>query len=99
MLASADMSLRQDRASETGFQDSLCPTPGRVALCVCRDTIRSMKVYRVRIYYREPTYEERAGSKDRPYRGAFTVEAADEGEAREKALEEFKRMERLSGVG
>jgi 1,2-phenylacetyl-CoA epoxidase PaaB subunit len=58
-----------------------------------------MKVYRVRVYYREPTYEERAGSKDKPYRGAFTVEAQDEREAREKALEEFKRVERLSGVG
>ena len=55
-------------------------------------------IYQVRILYREPTYEKRAGAKPKPYRWTLQVEADSPSDARSLAVKEFHRIKRLSGV-
>ena len=55
--------------------------------------------YHVRIEFREPTYELRAGPKQEPYLFGYDVEAASELEAERSALQKFQEMARLSNVG
>jgi hypothetical protein len=57
-----------------------------------------MSRYHVRIEFREPTYELRAGTKPEPYLFGYDVEAASESEAERSALLEFREMARLSNV-
>ncbi len=54
--------------------------------------------YHVRIEFREPTYELRAGPKPEPYLFGYDVEAASESEAEQSALLEFRETARLSSV-
>ena len=58
--------------------------------------------FRVRILYREPTYqshqEGREGRK-RPYRWTYVVEAQCSEDAKAQAMDEFRQVERLSSVG
>jgi hypothetical protein len=54
--------------------------------------------YHVRIEFREPTYELRAGPKAEPYLFGYDVEAASESEAEQSALLEFRETARLSSV-
>jgi len=56
-------------------------------------------MYRVRVWYREPTYEARTGPRAAPFRWTYTVRAEGEEEARRRALREFEEMSRLSSVG
>jgi len=56
-------------------------------------------VYRVRVWYREPTYEARTGPRAEPFRWTFTVRANGEEEARRRALREFEEVSRQSSVG
>ena len=56
-------------------------------------------VYRVRIEYREPTYELRTGPKPAPYRWTYEIVATSTGEASAAALSEFRTMATLSSVG
>jgi hypothetical protein len=53
----------------------------------------------VAIEYREPTYAASTEGAPKIYRGSFDVDAEDEDEARERALDEFRRIQRLSSVG
>jgi hypothetical protein len=57
------------------------------------------QAYLVRIIYREPTYELEVGPKREPYSFTYRVEAYGEEQARKLALEDFRWMERNSGVG
>ena len=57
-----------------------------------------MSRYHVRIEFREPTYELRAGPKPEPYLFGYDVEAASESEAEQSALLEFRETARLSSV-
>jgi hypothetical protein len=52
----------------------------------------------VRIEFREPTYELRAGTKSDPYLFGYDVEAASEPDAERSALLEFREMAKLSNV-
>ena len=54
--------------------------------------------FRVKIYYREPIYELYHGAKERPYHWTYRVTAPNSREAQQKAIEDFKLMERLSSV-
>lgn len=54
--------------------------------------------FRVRIHYREPTYEMYAGSKRKPYHWTYQIVAPDAAAAKALALEEFHAMARNSGV-
>lgn len=54
--------------------------------------------YRVRIHYREPTYELYAGPKRQPYRWTYRIAAANPDEAKHIALREFQAMARQSSV-
>jgi len=54
--------------------------------------------YHVRIEFREPTYELRAGPKPEPYLFGYDVEAASESEAEQLALLEFRETAKLSNV-
>jgi hypothetical protein len=53
----------------------------------------------VEIHYREPTYEARVGPKGLAFRWSYRVAAGNGDLARLAAINEFRRMERLSGVG
>jgi hypothetical protein len=55
--------------------------------------------YRVRIDYREPTYEARVGPKRTPYTWTYEVVAPNEKEAAQIALREFRETARVSSVG
>ena len=55
--------------------------------------------YRVRIDYREPTYEARYGPKRAPYSWTYEIMAPDEQEAARLALLEFQDTARVSSVG
>lgn len=55
--------------------------------------------YLVRILYREPTYELEAGEKREPYSWTWRIDAENEERAIARALDEFRAMERQSGVG
>ena len=57
-----------------------------------------MSRYHVRIEFREPTYELRAGVKPEPYQFGYDVEAPSESEAERSALHEFREMASLSNV-
>lgn len=54
--------------------------------------------YRVRLLYREPTYELAAGRVREPYSATYLVDANSSDEAREVALLRFRQVERLSSV-
>ena len=55
--------------------------------------------YRVEIQYREPTYERATGNQPKAYSWTYVIRADTEDEARAWAVNEFKRIERLSSVG
>jgi hypothetical protein len=55
--------------------------------------------YRVTVFYREPTYQQRTCRVREPYRYTFDVEAADPESAREHALAAFRDMAIQSGAG
>jgi hypothetical protein len=57
-----------------------------------------MSRYHVRIEFREPTYELRAGTKPEPYLFGYDLEAPSESEAQQSALMEFREMAKLSSV-
>lgn len=57
-----------------------------------------MTCYHVRIEFREPTYELRAGTKQEPYLFGYEVEAASEAKAERQALLEFRQTAELSNV-
>ncbi len=57
------------------------------------------RTYVVRVFYREPTYELQAGPRPEPFCWAYRIHAENEEGAIQQALEEFRRMERLSSVG
>ena len=57
------------------------------------------RVYLVRIFYREPTYELQAGTKKDPYSWTYRIQADTEEGAVARALDEFRMMERNSSVG
>ena len=54
--------------------------------------------YKITIYYREPVYELYHGRKAQPFTWTLRVKADDPGAAKDQAIEDFKAMERLSGV-
>ena len=54
--------------------------------------------YRVRIHYREPTYELYVGAKNRSYRWTYKTRADSPQQAKSRALHEFFRMAQISGV-
>ena len=56
------------------------------------------ETYKITIYYREPMYELYHGAKEQPFQWTLRVVAGDPGTARERAIADFKAMERLSGV-
>lgn len=56
-------------------------------------------IYRVRILYRERTYEKRAGAKPEPYRWTYKLQAPSEQQAVDLAVAEFQHIARLSSVG
>jgi hypothetical protein len=56
--------------------------------------------FRVRIAYREPTYERYRGAPlAEPYTWVFAIHALDATQAKTLALAEFKALARNSGVG
>ena len=55
--------------------------------------------YRVRIDYREPTYEARVGAKSDPYSWTYEILATTPQEAAEDALRQFREITRVSNVG
>ena len=55
--------------------------------------------FHVVVRYREPSYEAYAGAKEQPYRWTFAANTSDAREATALAVDEFRRMERLSSVG
>ncbi len=58
-----------------------------------------LRSFRVRIFYREPTYELSRGARRAPYSGTFVVEARDESEAKQGAIDEFNAIAKQSSVG
>lgn len=54
--------------------------------------------YKITIYYREPLYELYHGRKAQPFVWTLRVMASDPQAAKDQAIEDFKAMERLSGV-
>jgi 1,2-phenylacetyl-CoA epoxidase PaaB subunit len=58
-----------------------------------------MRQLLVEIRYREPSYEERHGRRESPYRWRYRVDAANEAHATQLALDEFRRIEAISSVG
>ncbi len=54
--------------------------------------------YRVTIFYREPTYELRAGTAGRVYKGSFIVSASSPDSAEAMALREFKDWQKRSSA-
>lgn len=58
-----------------------------------------MRQLLVEIRYREPSYEERHGRRELPYRWRYRVDAVSEAHATELALGEFRRIEAMSSVG
>jgi hypothetical protein len=55
--------------------------------------------YHVRIRYREPSYERRAGRRPQPYVFEYQLTAPSADAAAVLAAQEFKASHRLSGVG
>ncbi|MDI1428752.1 MULTISPECIES: hypothetical protein [Polyangium] len=56
-------------------------------------------LYEIVISYKEPTFAEHAGQEARTFRGTFRIEAADEDDARVRAVAEFRRIQASSSVG
>lgn len=56
-------------------------------------------LYEIVISYKEPTFAEHAGQEARIFRGTFRIEAADEDDARVRAVAEFRRIQASSSVG
>mgnify|MGYP007063807297 CR=1 FL=1 len=54
--------------------------------------------FKIKIYYREPVYELYHGAKEHPYHWTFRITASDPSQAQQKAIEDFKSMQRLSSV-
>jgi hypothetical protein len=61
--------------------------------------MKSEKEYSVQIFYREPSYELRSGSKEKPYSGTYQIRAKSEDQAIEEAVRLFRTKERNSHVG
>jgi len=57
-----------------------------------------LRRFKVTIRYREPTYERATGPKAAPYRWTYDMLASDGEEARRRAIDEFRSVERQSGV-
>ena len=56
--------------------------------------------FRIKLQYREPTYELTAGRKAEPYSGgSFEITASHAVEALQIALDRFESLQRLSNVG
>lgn len=55
--------------------------------------------FRVRIIYREPTYEAATGKTCGAYSGTFLVSAPSHVAAANRAMNQFRELERLSSVG
>ncbi len=55
--------------------------------------------FRIRIHYREPTYESHQGEGQRPYRWTYRIEAENVEQAKAIAIAEFHDLARLSSVG
>jgi hypothetical protein len=55
--------------------------------------------YVIRIAYREPTYEAGHGARPRPYGALYRLRATSTLDAHERAVREFREMERNSSVG
>ena len=56
------------------------------------------RCYVVEVRYREPTYEERHGPREHPYRFRYRIEAASEEAAARMAVAELERVTALSSV-
>jgi hypothetical protein len=56
-------------------------------------------MFDVTVFYREPTYEQRAGAKAEPYAHPCEVQAADEAEAVRRATEMFNAEVQRSSIG
>jgi len=57
-----------------------------------------LRRFKVTIRYREPTYERATGPKPAPYRWTYDMLATDDEDARRRAVEEFRTVERQSSV-
>lgn len=55
--------------------------------------------YRIRILYREPSYERHAGPHKQDYRWTYRIVADSQEQAKAMAQAEFRKIERLSAVG
>lgn len=53
----------------------------------------------IELRYREPSYEARDGARDEPYRFRYRIEASSEEVAVWQAMQEFRRISAMSGVG
>ena len=53
----------------------------------------------VEIRYREPSYEAREGERDEPFRFRYRIYAGTADAATSLALDEFRRITKLSSVG
>lgn len=53
----------------------------------------------VELRYREPSYEARNGAREEPYRFRYRIQASSGEVAVSQALQEFRRITAMSGVG
>jgi len=60
--------------------------------------VNKNSIYIVTIYFREPTYEFKAGPKAEPYSTSYRIQAENKDEAERLALEAFRLQERSSHV-
>ena len=56
-------------------------------------------LYKIRIDYREPTYELYSGRSKPTYHWVYNIDAANADEAKEKAVDEFREVTANSQVG
>ncbi len=56
-------------------------------------------LYEIVVSYKEPNFAEHAGQESRIFRGTFRIQAADEDDARARAVDEFRRIQASSSVG
>jgi hypothetical protein len=56
-------------------------------------------LYKVTVYYREPTYELATGPRAEPYSWTFEIEALSAEAARNEAMRQFDELARISSVG
>lgn len=57
------------------------------------------RLFRVEVFYREPTYAQHSNRPLRTYRHRTEVRAATPEEAEQSALDEFHELEKASSVG